>query len=126
LTNSTPSMPNCSRVILGKSRLEISLAKSALCSDHCANEILKSPILPAAGCPETSAAQEVPIPEASATPPASEVRKKVLRFVDVWIIFYVLRWRTSPGNMGTSLRVQCMVRSRAGQSAPLGPGTAEP
>src|SRR6266576_1376448 len=75
-------MPYSLRAILGKSRLSISFLNSALCSDHWASEISKSPILPAAGWPETSAAHAGRIPETSAAPPATVALRNVLRVVD--------------------------------------------
>ena len=42
MTYSTPVIPNFSAVTEGKSRLSISPLNRALCSDHCAREILKN------------------------------------------------------------------------------------
>ena len=51
--------------------VDLLLAKRALCSDHSASEILKSPILPAAGLPDSSAAEAPREPTPSRAPLAT-------------------------------------------------------
>ena len=62
--------------------VDLVLAKRALCSDHSASEILKSPILPAFGLPLRSAARPNPgrRPRPRAAAPASEPLTKARRF----------------------------------------------
>ena len=80
-TNSTASIPYSSRAILGKSRLSIFLAKSDLWSDHSAREILKSPILPAAGLPDSSAARATREPRPTRAPLATVPSRKRRRLI---------------------------------------------